>query len=70
MGSEFDLEMLMFSAAALGLGLLVTPAFAEGTPKLIRYDSYAEDPEDIIVGAYFPDEMAGFGKYNCMSQVY
>ena len=60
----------MFSTAALGLGLLVAPALAQGTPKLIRYDSYAEDPEDIIVGAYFPDEMAGFGKYNCMSQVY
>lgn len=60
----------MFGTAALGLGLLVSPAFAEATPKLIRYDSFAEDPEDIIVGAYFPDPDTQFGKYNCMAQVY
>ncbi len=60
----------MFGTAALGLGLLVSPVLAEATPKLIRYDSFAEDPEDIIVGAYFPDPDTQFGKYNCMAQVY
>ena len=60
----------MLLTAALGLSTMVTPAFAEGTPKLIRYDSYAEDPEDILVGEYFPDPETGFGKFNCMSMVY
>ena len=58
----------MFASAALGLGLMIAPASAEGTPKLIRYDSYAEDG-DFIVGAYFQQE-PGFGKNSCMAQVY
>jgi MYXO-CTERM domain-containing protein len=58
----------MLAAAALGLGLLTAPAMAQGTPKLIRYDSYAEDG-DILVGAYFQQE-PGFGKNSCMAQVY
>ena len=50
-------------------GLLGSPAFAGGSPKLIRYDSYTDDG-NFNYGAFFPDSATGLGQYNCMAQVY
>ena len=59
----------------LGLSIFAGDGFAGGSPKLIRYDSFAEggfeeDPGGYIWGDYFPDPATGLGKYNCMAQVY
>ena len=55
-------------AMLMTAGLLAGDAYAGGSPKLIRYDSYADDG-DFIFGAFF-DGMEGLGKFNCMAQVY
>ena len=53
----------------LGLSILAGDVYAGGSPKLIRYDSYADDDE-FVFGDYFPDPATGLGKYNCMAQVF
>jgi MYXO-CTERM domain-containing protein len=58
----------MIGTMLLGLGLVAGNANAGGSPKLVRYDSYADDG-DFTWGAYFT-EAPGFGKFNCMAQVY
>jgi MYXO-CTERM domain-containing protein len=68
MGPLLDVETPMLAPFMLGLSLMTPTADAAGSPKLIRYDSYADDG-DIIVGAYFQQE-PGFGKNSCMAQVY
>ncbi len=55
-------------ATLMALGLLAGDAHAGGSPKLIRYDSYADD-DDFIFGAFF-DGFPGLGKKSCMAQVY
>ncbi len=57
----------MIGTMLLGLGLLGGDAIAGGSPKLIRYDSYADDG-DFTFGAFFQED--GLGKFNCMAQVY
>ena len=61
MGSLLDVETPMLAPFMLGLSLMTPAADAAGTPKLIRYDSYADDG-DILVGAYF-QEAPGFGSH-------
>ena len=59
----------MIGTMLLSLGLVGGDAFAGGSPKLIRYDSYADEgPDGFTFGAYFQEE--GLGKFNCMAQVY
>ena len=59
----------MYLPILLGISIVTASAQADGTPKIIRYDSYADEgPDGFTFGAYFQEE--GLGKFNCMAQVY
>ena len=63
---KHDLETAMIGTL-LGLSIFAGDALAGGSPKLIRYDSFAEgglqEEGGYMWGDYFPDPETGLGKF-------